>query len=85
MNDKKEQIRLVMKKTFKLYKDTQFICKIPFLKKIGIQLSCRLKNYMPEICPNVQKIDHQGAEVKSFFQIFKWGWVLVLIKVNVGF
>ena len=40
---------------------------------------------MPEICQNVQKVDYQGAEGKSFFQIFKWGWALVLINVNVGF
>ena len=33
--------------------------KIPFLKKIGIQLSRRLKNYVPEICLNVQKVDYQ--------------------------
>ena len=26
---------------------------------------------MPEICQNVQKVDHQVAEGKSFFQIFK--------------
>ena len=58
-----------MKMTFKLKKDTHFICKIPFLKKIEIQLSRRLKNYMPEICLNVQKVDYQGAEGKSFFQI----------------
>ena len=69
MNDNNGQIRLVMKKTFKLQKDTHFICKIPFLKKIEIQLSRRLKNYMPEICLNVQKVDYQGAEDNSFFQI----------------
>ena len=57
MNANNGQIRLVMKKTFKLLKDTHFICKIPFLKKIGIQLYRRLKNYMPEICLNVQKVD----------------------------
>ena len=33
-------------------KDTHFICKMLFLKKNGLQLSCRLKNYMPEICLN---------------------------------
>ena len=71
MNDNNGQMTLVMKKTFKLLKDTHFISKIPFLKEIGIQLSCRLKNYMPEVCPNVQKINYQGAEIKSFFQIFK--------------
>ena len=59
MNDNNGQIRLVIEKTFKLYKDTHFMCKIPFLKKIGIQLSHRLKNYMPEICLNAQKIDFQ--------------------------
>ena len=42
----------------------------------GIQLSDRLKNYMPEICQIVQKVDNQGGEGKSF---------LVLINVNVGF
>ena len=40
---------------------------------------------MPEICENVQKVEWQGAAGKSFFQIFKWGWALVLINVNVGF
>ena len=51
----------------------------------GIQLSHRLKSYMPEICPIVQKVDYQGGEGKSFVQIFKWGWALVLINVNAGF
>ena len=59
--------------------------KNPFSKKTGIQFSCRLKNYMPEICQNVQKVDYKGAEGKNFVQIFKWGWALVLINVNVGF
>ena len=40
---------------------------------------------MPEICQNVQKLDYQGAEGKSLFQIFKWGWAFFLINVNVGF
>ena len=40
---------------------------------------------MPGICQNVQKVDYQGAEGKSFFQIFKWGWPFVLINVDVGF
>ena len=40
---------------------------------------------MPEICQHVQNVDYQGAEGKSFFQIIKWGCVLVLINVNVGF
>ena len=40
---------------------------------------------MPEICQNVWKVDYQGAEDKSFFQILKWGWKLVLINVNVDF
>ena len=57
----------------------------PFLKKIGIQLSCRLKNYMPENCQNVQKVDYQGAEGKNFLQTFKLVEALVLINVNVGF
>ena len=40
---------------------------------------------MPKICQNVQKVDYEGAEGKSFFQIFKWGCALVVINVNVGF
>ena len=40
---------------------------------------------MPEIFQNVQNVDYQGAEGKSFFQIFKWGYVLILINVNVDF
>ena len=61
-----------------------------FSKKTEIQLSCRLRNYIPEICQNVQKVDNQGVEGKGFFQIFKWGWTLVLINVvlinvNAGF
>ena len=70
MNDNDEKIRLVMKITFILYKD-YFICKISFLKKNWIQFYRRLKNYMPEICQNIQKVDYQEAEGKSFFQIFK--------------
>ena len=70
MNDNDGKIRLVMKITFILYKD-YFICKISFLKKNGIQFYRRLKNYMPEICQNIQKVDYQEAEGKSFFQIFK--------------
>ena len=70
MNDNDGKIRLVMKITFILYKD-YFICKISFLKKNGIQFYGRLKNYMPENCQNIQKVDYQEAEVKIFFQIFK--------------
>ena len=44
-----------------------------FSKEIGIQLSRSLKNYMPEICLNVHKVDYEGAEGRSF-----------LINVNVG-
>ena len=87
MNDSNGKIRLLMKMTFKLQKDTHFVCKILFLKK-NCQLSRRLKNYikcMPEICQNVQKVDYQGAEGKSFFKIFKCGWALVLIDVSVVF
>ena len=40
---------------------------------------------MPEICQNVQKVDYQLAESKSFFQIVKRGCALILINVNVGF
>ena len=70
MNDIDGQIGLVMKETCKILKDTHFICKIPFfLKKIEIHLSSRLLNCIPEICLNVQKVDYQGAESKSFFQI----------------
>ena len=69
MNDNNGQIKLVTKKTFKLQKDTHFICKIPFLKNIEIQLPRRLKNYMLEICLSVQKVDYEGAEAKSFFQV----------------
>ena len=36
---------------------------------------------MPENLQNVQKVDYQGAEGKSFFQIFKWGCPLVLIML----
>ena len=38
---------------------------------------------MPEICQNVQKVDYQGVEGKSFFQIFKWS--MDIININVGF
>ena len=75
-NDNNGNIRLIIKIWFKLQKDACFICKIPSLKMFGIQLSDRLKNYMPEICQIVQKVDNQGGEGKSF---------LVLINVNVGF
>ena len=51
----------------------------------NVQLSRGLKKYMTEICQNVQKVNYQGAEGKSFFQIVKWGWALVLINVNVSF
>ena len=34
-----------------------------------IQLSRKLKNYIPELYLNVQKVDYQGAEGKSFSQI----------------
>ena len=40
---------------------------------------------MPEICQNVQKVEYQVAEGKSFSQIFKWGLALVLINTNVVF
>ena len=40
---------------------------------------------MPEFCQNVQKVDYQKAEGKSFVQTFKWAWALILINVNVGF
>ena len=59
MNDNNGKIRLVMKKTFKLQKDTHITCKIPFLKTIEIQLFRRLENHMPEICLNIQKVDYQ--------------------------
>ena len=65
MNDNNGQIRLVMKKTFKLYKDTHFICKILYLKKLGFNFfadwrsMCLKLSYMPEICVNVQNIDYQ--------------------------
>ena len=67
MGDNNRKIKLAMKKMFKLQKNTHFICKIPFLKKFWIQLSRRLKNYMPEICQNIQKVDYEGAQGKSFF------------------
>ena len=51
--------------------EQSFIWKITFLKKFGIQLSCRLKNYISKICQNVQKLDYQRDEGKSIFQIFK--------------
>ena len=62
---------MAMKMAFKLLKDAHLICKIPFLKKFGIQRSRRLKNCMPEVCPNVKKVDYQAAEGKSFFQTIK--------------
>ena len=62
-----------------------YICKIPFPKKFGSQISRWLKNYIPEICQNIEKVEYQGTECKNFFQIYKWGWGLVLINVNVGF
>ena len=40
---------------------------------------------MPEICQNVQKVDYQRAEGKSFFKIFKCGWALVLTDLRVVF
>ena len=59
MNDNNKQMRLIM----------SLFAKFLFQKKNWIQLSCRLKNYMPEICLNVQKVDYQRAEGSSFFQI----------------
>ena len=41
MNDSNGKIRLVTKMTCKLYKDTHFVFKILFPKKIEIQFSCR--------------------------------------------
>ena len=38
---------------------------------------------MPEICQIVQNLDCQGPEGKSFFQIFKWGCVLRIVKNTV--
>ena len=49
MNDNNKQMRLIM----------SLFAKFLFQKKNWIQLSCRLKNYMPEICLNVQKVDYQ--------------------------
>ena len=40
---------------------------------------------MPEIHQNVQKVDCQGAEGKSFFWIFKLDGALVLINVHIDF
>ena len=59
-----------MRMTFESFAPN-FICQITFLKKFCIELSCRLKNYMREICQNVQKVDYQRSEGKIFFQIFK--------------
>ena len=84
MNDNRK-IRLIIKMTFKLYKDTHLFGKFLFSKKIGIQLSRRKRNYRPDIRQNFQNLDQQGAEDKVFFQIFKWGYVLVLTDVNFGF
>ena len=67
MNDNDGKMRPVMKKTFELQKDAHFTSKIPFLKIFWIQLSRRLKNSMPEICQNIQKVDYQGVEDKGFF------------------
>ena len=54
MNYNNGKIRLVLKKTFKLWKH---FCRESFSEIILIQFSCRLKNYMPEICQNIQKVD----------------------------
>ena len=51
-----------------MQRDTHFYEKIPFLKEFWVQLSKRLKNYMPDICQNVHKVNYQGAEGKSFFK-----------------
>ena len=48
-----------------------YICKIPFPKKFGSQISRWLKNYIPEICQNIEKVEYQGTECKNFFQIYK--------------
>lgn len=61
-----------MQKTFQVQKD--FICKIPLLEEFQIQLSRKLKDYLPLICQNVQKApsrhvgtkDYQGAEGKKY-------------------
>ena len=71
MNDNNGKIKIIKKMKLKLQTYTHFICIIHFLKEFGIQLSRRLKNYIPEICQNGQKVDYQGAAGKSFFQIFK--------------
>ena len=59
--------------------------KTRLVMKMRLALSHILKNYMPENCRNVQKLDYQGAESKSFFEIFKLGWTLVFIDANTGF
>ena len=57
--------------SFNLSKD---FYKESFSKTILHSVFYRLKNYLPEICENVEKVDYQGAEGRSFFQIFEWGW-----------
>ena len=49
MNDRNKKIRLAMKDTFKLQKDTNRLLQL-------IQVSGRLKRFMPETCQNVQKV-----------------------------
>ena len=56
MNDNRK-IRLIIKMTSKLYKDTHLFGKFLFSKKIGIQLSRRKRNYRPDIRQNFQNLD----------------------------
>ena len=55
MNDKNRKIGLGKKEMFEVKKC--FIWKTPSLKKFRIKFSRRLKNYMPKICQNLQKVE----------------------------
>ena len=69
INDINGKIGLDKKETFKVLKDTNFISKIPFLKKFWIEFSRRLKNYMPENYENFENVDDQRAESRRFLRI----------------
>ena len=56
MNNNNSKTMLGKKELFKVQKDTHFICKTLSLKEFGIQFSRRLKNDMPKICQDFEKV-----------------------------
>ena len=77
-----EKRRLAMKKTFKFWKDLQNSFSERVLDSTFWQNGRILCLKFFKV---FKKVDCQGAEGKSFFWIFKWGWALVLINVHIDF